>query len=280
MENDESKSSSEIVQGSSTTRIEYETGTVLAMRHPREEQQCYEKLMCTLDRFPEYAGSVYYSIPYTNEQGKKVPVEGPTIKAAQDIKRCWGNMASGSRYADDLDERVLVEGVAIDYENNIRESRQISVSKIGRFKGQDGKPTYRKLAPDRLNMAIQAGMSKAERNAIFQVVPRWMTDAYFQKAKQIVAHPPKENSPDSIEVKIQKAKLAFIKQLAVTETEMNDYVESLTVESQDDLFAHLKGLWNSIKEGECTVDSVFRPKPESHGITIPKAKEENNALEK
>ena len=190
----------------------------------------------------------YYSIPYKDRDGKTTMVEGLSIKEAMALGRRWGNCTNGFRILSDDDERVIVEGVFIDFETNMRTQRTLSVAKKARRAGYNGKPaTYAPLSPDRLNMAIQAGGSKAVRNAILASLPAAITEAYFDEAKRVVAS---KNPIEGVYKQFDKIGVspetvaAYLKRPHIAAMEHTERV------------AHLIGIFNAIEDGQTNTASA------------------------
>lgn len=229
-----------------------------AIRYPRDEYHALERATQELEKVPGLAEDAYYSIPYENsDTGKKVPVEGLTIGASLALIRFWGNVVSGGRITFEDDKGWELEGFAYDLENNILIQKPFRVSKFYKPRGGQGVVP---LSHDRRVVILQAGVSKAQRNAALAIIPNWAKDAYFTKAKQLVLNPPKSHvkAEKSLQEKILDVKNAFRKNWNVTDAEMNDYIAGLgDVETDEALYVHLVGLGKGIKEGRATADQVF-----------------------
>ena len=61
---------------------------VIAKRFPRDEVQSYAKAMEACQR-PTMAAKAFYSFPRGGQT-----VEGPTIRFAEELARCWGRYVS------------------------------------------------------------------------------------------------------------------------------------------------------------------------------------------
>ena len=59
---------------------------ILAKQYPRDEIKAYARVIEACQR-PEMAAKAFYSFP----RGKETVVEGPTIRFAEELARCWGN---------------------------------------------------------------------------------------------------------------------------------------------------------------------------------------------
>ena len=62
---------------------------VIAKRFPRNEVDAYAKAMEACQR-PTMAAKAFYSFPRGGQT-----VEGPTIRFAEELARCWGNIDYG-----------------------------------------------------------------------------------------------------------------------------------------------------------------------------------------
>lgn len=246
-----------VVQGLRVVKIENDTQQLIATQRPRDEAKLYKAAALELSLSPEFAKTAYYSIPYKDKAtGGTTMVEGPSIKAAMALARRWGNCSNGARIVDETDERLTVEGVFMDYETNVRTLRTVSVAKSGYSSAT--KSTYR-LREDKLNIAIQAGMSKAVRNAILSSLPASLVESYMAEAKKLAAGGGKKAPGAPAETpaaRVKKATAAFVK-LGVPEQKVEDYIGGLSFETDDEVLAHLQGLYNSIKDGQANLQEVF-----------------------
>lgn len=243
-----------VSQGLAITKMENDNQYQIALQRPRNKAQIFHDVIEELELMPEYAAKAYYSIPYKNEMGGTTYVEGPSIKSAMALARAWGNCSNSGVIVEDTADRIIVEGVFIDYETGFRTRKQVSVSR-----GYWSKQLKRvvPLREDRLNMAIQAGISKAVRNAILASLPVSLVDRYKDRAKQIAtANLSGKNEPlKTPQDRLTKAKAMFIK-LGVTEDQWSEYLAGSTLE-MDDLIPHLIGLFNSIQDGQKTIEETF-----------------------
>lgn len=249
-------------QGMTIMRIENENLQAMAIQRPRVIELLAKAAISELRAFPQYAEKMYYSIPYKDRSGgeeKTVMVEGPSIKAANALARHWGNNSSGFRIIGQDEERINIQGVFIDQETGMRRTAEISVSR--RARKRDG--TYYTLPADRLNIAIQAGGSKAVRNAINNALPIGLVEGYFAEAKKIAARGGKEASPNSatdvanITAQLEKS-LDRLEALGVERQEVHDYLSRHPELSDEEaVSAHLVGLLNALDEGQTTIEAVF-----------------------
>lgn len=250
-------------QGLTIMRAENENLQAMAIQRPRDMEKLTKAALLELRAFPQYAGKMYYSIPYKDRSGgeeKTVMVEGPSIKAANALARNWGNNSKGWRIVGSDEERVNLQGVFIDHETGSRTTAEISVSRKARKR--DG--TYYNLAADRLNIAIQAGGSKAVRNAINNALPIGLVEGYFAEAKKIAARGGKIQVVESsaidtanIAEELEKS-LTKLETLGIERQEVSDYISRHPeLADEEAVSAHLVGLLTALEEGQTTIEDVF-----------------------
>lgn len=245
-----------VEQGARLMQVENETQRMIAIQRPRDEAKVFDEAMAELERFPKFAKKAFYSIPYANDKGGTTMVEGPSIKAANTLARRWGNNANGWRVLEELVDRIIVEGVFLDYETNVRTLRPVSVSRF--IKRKSGK--IERLKTDRLNIAIQAGGSKAVRNAILNGLPEPLVDTYKDRAKAIASDStPKGEKKKLASQQIESIVRLFVSKKKIPQGLVDAYIERHSVEYQTDasLLSHLTGLWNAIEDGEVDAKTVF-----------------------
>ncbi len=231
-----------------------------AHKFPRNLVALQDRAQQELEVVPELAARSYYSIPYNQGKQNETLVEGPSIKAAMTLARNWGNCFNQGRMQDEDKSNVITQGIFIDLETGLLTLREIKVSKFYKPRGGQG------MVPrsgDALYNAVQAGISKGVRNAILASLPDFLVWSYFQRAKEIVLHPPENMSKPiaSLQDRIVKAKQFICRTFQVSPLEMEDYITNNADSIEDDgaLLIHLQGLYNSLKDGNYKAADVFRP---------------------
>lgn len=259
-----------VAQGVALIRIENETMMQVAVQRPRDEAAVVKGALSELDLVPEEAQKAYYSIPYRERQQdgsvKITKVEGPSIKAAMTLARRWGNCTTGARILQEDKEGYDIEGVFIDLETNFRITRPHRTSKWYKPRGGG----MQLLSVDRQLMAVQAGASKALRNAILAGLPAYLVSAYDKKARAIVGG----KLDDPAEAKTIAAVLKAFSRWSVTKEQLERYAELPADKWTGTEVADLRGLYNAILDGQTTVDEVFREEkpaeavPQQAGSTV------------
>lgn len=246
----------EIVEESHQLATEIRAQREMALSKPRIERTVLEGSLTELGLVPEFARKAYYVIPY-KDGDKTVNVEGPSVKASRALMRRWGNCASASRVIEETDDRFQVEGVFVDFETNTIYRRAVSVSKF--YVPRQTKIKTR-LRDDRLTMALQAGMSKAERNATLAGLPVWLVESYYNEAKRIAGGGKVKGSSDpEIPAEKRYAKMyAAFKALGVVKEKIETYINQNLPDADDaSIIGHMLGIHNAIKDGQADASIVF-----------------------
>jgi len=253
----------EIVDGSRQLSAELRSQRELALSQPRDVKTVYQNALTELELSPEFAEDAFYSIPFKTggEDDEKSMVEGLSVKAARAITRVWGNCALGSRLIDEDGDAVTVEGIFVDFETNVyfRKVQRVPKTYVPK---KTKIPTP--LRSDRLNMAIQAGMGKAERNAALAGLPEPLKERYFQLAKKIAGQKGKAEGK-SVAERMAALFTAFAK-FNVDKARVEAYIKVKFPEGTDpdEIMGTMRGVFNAIKDGQAKADEVFAdtaPKP-------------------
>lgn len=221
------------------TRGEVDMQVATAKRWPRSIQRFKQEAMAMAVKNPAVAKDCFYVVP---RGGEKIP--GPSIRLAEIVSSCWGNMRCEARVISIDDTMLTAQGTAWDMQNNVLMRREVK----RRITGRNGK----RFGDDMIVMTGNAACSIALRNAIFSVVPRSYVDDICEHCKRVAA-----GDRGSLDA----AKAHWLKEYGdkgVTKQEVLDLLgrpgqEDITI---DDI-ATLQGLWTALSEGETTLEELF-----------------------
>lgn len=211
-----------------------------------------------LELCPSLAEKSYYTIPFKNRKTNEVVnIQGPSVSSARTLRRLWGNCAAQAVILNEDDEYVTVEGRFVDAETNTMYATQLKVPKF--YYSSD---THQKipLTGDALTKAIQAGLSKAERNATFACLPDWLKEMYYQKAREIAVGYKKGKRVESLDKVLEKIISSF--QVLGVSKEMIDQYINMKGGLTEEVVADLRGIYNAISEGEAKIEEIFVVKKE------------------
>lgn len=263
--NDAPTGSSELARmvqgGQAVIRIENESMQTLAIQRPRPAVTAILKeAVEELEAVPEFAETAFYVLPFKersdDDNSKIVKIEGLSIKAANALRRHFRNIASSTMTVEETDRTVVVQGRAVDLETNTGSAKEKNVSKYAINKKT--KQEY-PLRPDRLQMAIDAGKSKAERNAILALLPEALKITYFRKAKEIAAK--RLGGGDKKALPIGERRALAVKKFAELGVKEETLLAHLKItkreEMTEDNIGELIGIFNSVNDSEMSIADAF-----------------------
>lgn len=246
-EGSESSGERLVANGATLMRVEHDAMLAVSVQRPRKEKLVLERALAELDMVPALAERNFYAIPYEDRrEGKTVIVTGPSIHAARSLARRWGNCGSKAVITGEDEDKVYLAGIFVDLETNVRFERPLTVSKWLRKRNGD---RYR-LNDQRLVQAIQAGASKAERNAILAGLPDYLVQSYDLRAREIAAKDAKAGWSKLME--------AF-KPYGVTREALERHLGHPLEKVTDEEIVDLRGIYNAIKDGQTSASDVFPP---------------------
>ena len=245
----------EIVDSSQALAIELRAQREIAISTPRIEDDVFKVIMTDLERAPEFAEDAFYTIP-VGDDGKNI--SGLSVGASRAIQRRWKNCATASRIVGQDDESFMVEGIAVDFETNCIFRSTVRVLKTYYPRGSN---IQKVLREDALNKAIQAGMAKAERNSFLKSLPEWIKARYFSKAKELAKQKGKAEAKatgKTVQERMDALLSAFTK-FGIEPTRVKAYVDAnfKTADDPEDVLVTMRGLYNSIRDGQVKADEVF-----------------------
>ena len=110
------------------------------------------------------AEECHYSLPKTDKKGKKINIQGPSVRFSEILASQWGNLRIATRVTDIGARQVVAQGVCLDLETNVAydiEVRRSIVTKEGR-----------RYSEDVIVSNANACAAVARRNAVLDTIPR------------------------------------------------------------------------------------------------------------
>lgn len=224
-----------------------------AKQYPRSLQQFKQRAltMATLDE--ETAESCIYVRPVGKGQdGKQQYAEGASIRLAEIVAACYGNLRVASRIVEQTPRYVKCEGVAHDLESNYAgkaENMEPTVTKAGS-----------PFSEGMRAVVAKAALAKAYRDAIFKVVPRALCKSIIEAAKATSSGQSK-----SMDERRAKAQI-WVKSLQTKDGRKLDekrVFAAMGLKGWDDFgdeeLYTLVGLRTAINDGDSSVDETFPP---------------------
>lgn len=225
---------------------------VIAKRFPRNEVDAYAKAMEACQR-PTMAAKAFYSFPRGNQT-----VEGPTIRFAEELARCWGNIDYGIKELSQDDGKSEMQAYAWDLETNAQSVQNFT----NPHQREQGKKmvkltTQRDIYENNANMA-----TRRLRSRILAILPSWFVEDAIEECKKTLAG---RNDTPLID-RVKKMVVAFAK-IGVTQEQIERRLKKKIDTMNADDFVEYTGIFNAIKHGESKIADWFESAPVASDLT-------------
>lgn len=228
---------------------EIKAAIILARQFPRDEAKAFTKIMNSASR-PGFAEGALYSFPRGG-----TTIEGPSVKMAREMARCWGNIRFGMRIVS-LDEKMVhVKGWALDVETNALAEHE---DKFERLIQRKRNGTTQWVKPDERDLRELVGRRGAMcvRNALLQLMPPDVIDEVIRQSKATQKKAAAGEIEMDRETAIRHTVRAFSRFGVDTEMLEKYLGHSLHTVTADEL-AELRAIGASIRDGQSTVEDYF-----------------------
>ena len=229
------------VQERATIDIQIST----AKHYPRSLETFTRKAVAYATIDEDTAESCIYRRPVGKDKnGKQTYAEGMSVRTAEIVGSCFGNLRVASRIIEQTDRYVKAEGVAFDLESNFSANSQIIEPTVDKY----GKPYN-----ERMRVVIaKAALAKARRDATFMVVPKALAKPIENAVRNLLY-----GNAQSL-TRRRAAVEAWIKKLGIDERRVYAALEVGGVLDMNERHLEtLTGLRTAIKDGEVSIDEAF-----------------------
>lgn len=225
---------------------------VIAKRFPRDEVAAYAKAMEACQR-PTMAEKAFYSFPRGGQT-----VEGPTIRFAEELARCWGNIDYGIKELSQDDGKSEMQAYAWDLETNAQSVQNFT----NPHQREQGKKmvtltSQRDIYENNANMA-----TRRLRSRILAILPAWFVEDAIAECKKTLSG---RNDTPLID-RVKKMIVQFAK-LGVTQEQIERRLKRKVDTMTADDFTEYVGIYNAIKGGESKIAEWFTAEPEATELT-------------
>lgn len=225
---------------------------IIAKRFPRDEVAAYNRVAQACQR-KGIAEKAFYSY---NRGGSTV--NGPTIRFAEELARCWGNIDYGIKELSQDNGKSEMQAYAWDLETNAQSVQNFTNPHIREVGGK-----AKILTSQRDIYEINANMgARRLRSRILAILPNDLVDMAIAECKKTLAG----NNDEPLIDRVKKMIVAFGK-IGVTqeqiETRLKRKVDTMTVDD----FTDYIGIYNAIKNGESKVADWFESEKVASDLT-------------
>lgn len=234
-------------------RGEIDIQIATAKQYPRNIQSVLATIRTLATMDAETAEDCFYVLRRGNASGNQNVIEGVSVRMAEIIASCWGNIRVQTRIIANDGKKITAQAMCHDLESNFA----ISLTVDRRITDKYGK-TY---SEDMQVVTGNAAAAIAFRNAVLKVIPKAVTKSIVEETKKVAMG-------QSIDIETSRQNMIqYFQKLGVTEEQLLAYLEVKSVEeiTKEKIF-ELRGTANAIKEGTTTVQETFSAKAEQSAI--------------
>lgn len=220
---------------------EVQASYVIAKKFPRNQNESYENIITACKR-PFLAEQAMYAYP----RGKTL-VTGPSIRLAEALAQCWGNLDCGIREISQINGVSIAEAYAIDLQTNTRITKIFHVPHV-----RDTKEGKKKLTESRdiYEMVANQG-SRRLRACILGILPGDVIEAAVEQCKKTM-----QSSDVPLSEQIKKMITAFNEigvKVEHIEKKLGHHLD-VTIPAE---IVTLKSIYRSIKDGMAQREDFF-----------------------
>src|SRR6266851_463398 len=214
-----------------------------ARAYPRSLDKVRKDALALATADEATALSMFYVLPRANSK-----IEGATIRFAEVIGSCWGNIRYGARVVNTDETFITAQGMAFDLEKNIAITMEVRRRIRDKYN--------RRYNDDMIQVTGNAACSIALRNAILRIVPGWKS--IYEQAKAAST-----GKGQTMDVRVANAIKAFnqmgAKTVDILRVLKRRCIPDITL---DDLIM-LNGIRTAIQYGETTWGQILDDLPKS-----------------
>ena len=231
---------------------------VIAKRFPRDEVDAYAKAMQACQR-PSMAAKAFYSFPRGGQT-----IAGPTIRFAEELARCWGNIDYGIKELSQDDGKSEMQAYAWDLETNAQSVQNFTnphqrekTDKKTKTVVMENLTSQRDIYENNTNMA-----TRRLRSRILAILPSWFVEDAIEECKKTLAG---QNDMPLID-RVKKMVVQFAK-LGVTQEQIERRLKKKIDTMNADDFTEFIGIYNAIKQSESKIADWFESEKVANDLT-------------
>lgn len=215
---------------------------IIAKNFPRDEHLAYAKVMEACKR-RSLAEKAIYSYPRSGST-----ISGPSIRLAEELARCWGNVDFGIKELSQKDGESEMSAYCWDMETNTMSSQTFVVAHVrDTKKGQVRLTEQRDIYENNANMA-----GRRLRARILAILPPDLVEAAVAECKKTLAG----DNDIPIADRINKMVASFAKfgvKIDTLEKRLGRKIDTMTTED----ICEYAGIYNSLKDGNSSISDWF-----------------------
>jgi hypothetical protein len=215
---------------------------VIAKKFPRDQGLAFARIMDACRR-PSFAKAALYAYP---RQGQTI--SGPSIRLAEELARCWGNLNFGTRELSRKDGASEMEAYCWDLETNTKSAQQFTVQHV-----RDTRQGRKALTDERDVYEVTANSGgRRLRARILAIIPQDIVEEAVAQCRATM----EGDTTEPLANRVRKMVMAFDRlgvPAALIQRRLGHPIDATTSEE----FAELLSIHNSIKDGLTKVSEWF-----------------------
>ncbi|MDY4579764.1 MAG: hypothetical protein SO471_17830 [Anaerobutyricum hallii] len=225
---------------------------VIAKRFPRNQVDAFKNVMEACQR-KGIAEKAFYSY----KRGSQI-VSGPTIRFAEELARCWGNIDYGIKELSHDDGKSEMQAYAWDLETNT-----ISVQNFTNPHYREVKGERKKLTSDRDIYEVNANMgARRLRSRILAILPNDLVESAIAECKKTL-----EGGNGIPLIDKVKNMVNGFSRFGVSREQLEKHMGHKIEETSGAEISELVGIYNSIKEGNTKPSDWFESQMEANELS-------------
>ena len=225
---------------------------VIAKRFPRDEIAAYNRVAQACQR-KGIAEKAFFSY----NRGGSV-VNGPTIRFAEELARCWGNIDYGIKELSQDNGKSEMQAYAWDLETNAQSVQNFTNPHIREVNGK-----AKVLTSQRDIYEINANMgARRLRSRILAILPNDLVDMAIAECRKTLAG----NNDEPLIDRVKKMVVAFSK-IGVTQEQIEHRLKRKVDTMTADDFVDFTGIYNAIKNKESKISEWFEAETVASDLT-------------
>ncbi len=225
---------------------EVQSAMIIAQRFPRDPILAVDNILQAFTR-PSLAESAMYQYARGGQD-----ITGPSIRAAETIAQCWGNIQYGVRELEQRNGESTVEAFAWDVQTNTRATRTFQVAHVRHTRSGQTKLTDPR---DIYELVANQG-SRRLRACILQIIPGDVVEAAVKQAETTL-QTKVAITPELVQSLIDKFAQIGVSREAL-EVRAQRRIDAITPA----LVVQLGKIYNSIKDGMSVAADWFDVQPQ------------------
>ena len=231
---------------------------LVAQRFPRDEIAAYNRMYRACQR-KSFAEKAFFNFPRAGGS-----VSGPTIRLAEELARCWGNVDYGIKELSQDNGKSEMQAYAWDLETNAQSVQNFTnphkrekTDKRTKTVVMETLTGQRDIYENNANMA-----TRRLRSRILAILPAWFVEDAIAECKKTLAG---QNDTPLID-RVKKMVVQFAK-LGVTQEMIEKRLKRKVDTMTSDDFVEYVGIYNAVKGGESKIADWFDAQKEASNLT-------------